>query len=79
LGLISLGFVLIFLGMVLIMVGMLSEAVRPKEVEGRGAGIVMIGPFPIIFGTDAESVKTVIILAIILILVAFLFLTRWYR
>jgi uncharacterized protein (TIGR00304 family) len=30
------------------------------------AGIIMVGPIPIIFGTSKEAIKTVLILAIIL-------------
>jgi uncharacterized protein (TIGR00304 family) len=56
---------------------MLYEAVKSKEVEGRGAGIVLIGPFPIIFGTDIESIKAVIILTIVLILLVFFLFLRW--
>ncbi|MEE8358359.1 MAG: DUF131 domain-containing protein [Candidatus Hydrothermarchaeales archaeon] len=31
--------------------------------------MILIGPFPIVFGTDAESVKTIPVLAIILMLI----------
>jgi uncharacterized protein (TIGR00304 family) len=37
---------------------------------GRGAGLLLIGPIPIVFGTDRQSVKVVMILAIVLILLA---------
>jgi len=52
------------------------ENAKPK-VDGKGAGIVMIGPIPIIFGTDSGSVKTVIVLTILLMIV-FLLFSRWY-
>ncbi len=71
--LVSIGIVLIFLGVIILMIGMISET---GKVEGKGAGIVMIGPIPIIFGTDAGSVKTVMVLAVILIVVFFM-LSRW--
>lgn len=47
-----------------------------KKVESRvrGGGVIMIGPIPIIFGTDKGSAKTAIILAIILTILSFLFL-----
>ena len=38
--------------------------------------MVLIGPFPIIFGIDTQAVKVVVILAIVLMVVALLFLTR---
>lgn len=43
-----------------------------SKVDGKGAGIVMIGPVPIIFGTDSGSVKTVILM------IVFLLFSRWY-
>ncbi len=81
----TLGIVIIFIGFILIFAGMLcmfyqawEEAAKqhppPQNSEEhgvRGGGIVMIGPFPIIFGTDATSVKVLMILAIVLMLIAF--------
>ena len=31
-----------------------------KKGKVQGAGVIMIGPIPIIFGTDKKSVKTVV-------------------
>jgi uncharacterized protein (TIGR00304 family) len=39
----------------------------------RGGGVVMIGPIPIVFGTDKESARTLILLAIVLMAVFLLF------
>jgi uncharacterized protein (TIGR00304 family) len=39
----------------------------------RGGGVVMIGPIPIIFGTDKESARMLILLTIVLIAIFFLF------
>ncbi len=44
----------------------------------RGGGVVMIGPIPIVFGTDVGSVKILIALMILLIFVAPLAM-RWWR
>ncbi len=71
---VSIGIILIFLGMVILVIGMVSGA---GKVGGKGAGIVMIGPIPVIFGTDAGSVKTVMVLAI-LVIVVFFMLSRWH-
>lgn len=38
----------------------------------RGGGVIMLGPIPIVFGSDKESVKTAIILAIILMVLSLL-------
>jgi len=40
----------------------------------RGGGAVIIGPFPIVFGTDKESVKILFILSIILITLLLIFM-----
>jgi len=75
----TIGFVLIFLGVLLVILGAFTSVLKAKDAEVRGGGVVLIGPFPIIFGSDPQAVKTVIILAIILTVVAFLFFTRWTR
>ncbi len=74
---ISVGIILLFTGILLIAVGMISQAVKSKEAEVRGGGVILIGPFPVVFGSDVEAAKTVIILTILLILIAFLLFYRW--
>ncbi len=74
----TVGFVLIFLGVLLVVLGALTSGLKAKDAEVRGGGVVLIGPFPIIFGSDPQAAKTAIILAIVLIVVAFLFM-RWAR
>lgn len=44
------------------------------EPKVKGGGVIMIGPIPIIFGSDKESAKTIAILAIILMFLSLLFL-----
>lgn len=65
----QIGFMLIIFGFVLAFVVMIVMAFRSSGMSGKGrtAGIVLIGPIPIIFGSDKESVKILMILAIILI------------
>ena len=80
--LITTGIVMIVLGMLTIFVGMLSQSLgsaNTSKSEIKGGGVILIGPIPIVFGTDAESVKTVLILAIILMLVALTLYVRWMR
>jgi len=60
-------------------VGILAFVIAiAKSMRGggkvRGGGIVMIGPVPIIFGTDKESTRMLVLLGIIL-MVVFLLLT----
>jgi uncharacterized protein (TIGR00304 family) len=40
-----------------------------KKGKVRGAGVIMIGPIPIIFGTDVKSIKTVLALALALTII----------
>lgn len=42
------------------------------ESKVKGGGVIMLGPIPIIFGSDKESAKTATILAIILMLLSLL-------
>ncbi|MDY0386832.1 MAG: DUF131 domain-containing protein [Methanolobus sp.] len=44
----------------------------PDKTEVRGAGIIMLGPIPIIFGSDKKSTQTLVLLAIVLMLLYFL-------
>ena len=67
----SLGFLLIITGFAMIFLAAALAAVRG---EGRGGGVIMIGPFPIIFGSDAKTMKSLLIFALIL-LVVFIVLT----
>lgn len=77
--LLTLGFILIVIGIILVFVGTFAATLKAKDTEVRGGGVVLIGPFPIIFGTDTQAVKGVVVLAILLMLAAFLFLTRLGR
>jgi uncharacterized protein (TIGR00304 family) len=63
-----LGFALIFAGILITVIAVILlfvSGVRGKG-EVKGGGAIIIGPFPIIFGTDKESIKTVLLLSITL-------------
>ena len=62
-GLILLGFALTFIAMIWLV---LSGA-KGGGGKVRGGGAVIIGPIPIVFGTDKESVKVILILSIALV------------
>ena len=72
----QIGFMLIIFGFVLAFVVMIAMAFRTagNSGKGRSAGVLLIGPIPIIFGSDKESVKILMILAIILMAVVFTFM-----
>ena len=75
----SLGIVLVFAGIMVIFVAviLLFLAGVKKGGKVKGGGVLIIGPFPIIFGSDKESVKTVLLLSlaltILLIILAVVF------
>jgi uncharacterized protein (TIGR00304 family) len=62
------GFALIILGVVLAFVAVILLSVRSQSSgsKTRAGGVILIGPIPIIFGTDRESAKSVLVLAIVL-------------
>jgi uncharacterized protein (TIGR00304 family) len=62
------GIIVIAVGIAVIFVAtMLSSRRTRSEGEVKAAGVVMIGPIPIIFGTDTRVMIVAIILAIILL------------
>ena len=54
-----------------VLVVILRSARGTRQV--RGGGVVMIGPIPIVFGTDKESTKILLLLRIVLMIVLLLF------
>ena len=76
------GFILILTGFVMVLVAALLLFFKALREKGRvrGGGLVMIGPFPIVFGTDKESVKMLLLLSIGLIaFVLILTIFSYYR
>lgn len=64
----GLGIILIFAGILVILVAVMVlffSSARGKK-KAKGGGVIVIGPFPIIFGTDKDSIKTVLLLSIAL-------------
>ena len=69
--LVQMGVILVFAGFGILIVSMFTR--RSKEGGGvQGGGVVMMGPIPIIFGTDAKWASIAIVLAIVLVLVTIL-------
>lgn len=61
------GTALIVVGIILLIITVAYMSVRKcKNSQTKAAGIIMIGPIPIVFGTDKKSVKTVMVLALAL-------------
>jgi len=66
------GLILIFVGFAVAFISTFILFLRGIRTGSKlkGGGIVMLGPFPIIFGTDKGSAKVLILLSIILMIVA---------
>ena len=79
--LVTLGFLIVFMGMLIILAGVFSTmyqswktgSLEKTETSVGGGGVIMIGPIPIIFGSDVGAVKVVILLAVALMILAFVF------
>ena len=64
----ELGVALVFIGMAIIAVAiflLLLSSARNKG-ETRGAGAIIIGFIPIVFGTDKDMIKKVLLLSLLL-------------
>jgi uncharacterized protein (TIGR00304 family) len=79
LDLVSIGMVIIIAGFLVVFVATLLSARASdrgggegeREARVRGGGVVMIGPIPIIFGSDAKWASIAVVLAILLIVIVF--------
>jgi uncharacterized protein (TIGR00304 family) len=67
----TLGIALIVVGIIIIVTAIILASIGDaKKGKLSAAGVIMIGPIPIIFGTDKKAVKTVLVLALALTVVA---------
>lgn len=63
-----LGFAMIFIGILIIIVTILLLSIRSVgKGKVKGGGAVIIGPVPIVFGTDKKSLRTALLLSIVLV------------
>ncbi len=75
----ALGIVLVVVGVIVIVAAIIrASAGGEKTGKVRGAGVILIGPIPIIFGTDKKSVKAVLALALALTIVVLIILVIYY-
>jgi len=69
----ELGIIIIFIGIIIVIAAfvlLFLSSLKGGSVKGGGA--LIIGPFPIVFGSDRESVKTVLWLSIMLTTLLFI-------
>jgi uncharacterized protein (TIGR00304 family) len=75
------GFALIFIGALVILVAVIAVSfLGAKKVKGKvnAGGAVIIGPVPIIFGTDKKSLKTVLLLSMALTVLLIVAMVVYY-
>jgi len=70
----NLGVILVFAGFITAFVAVLLLFLGIMRGEGKvkGGGAVIIGPFPIVFGTDRKSIKILLMLSTALIILIFI-------
>ena len=75
----GLGVALILVGVFIIAVAIFLLSVKSAgKGKVRGGGAVIIGPVPIIFGTDRKSLKTVLLLSIVLTILLIVVMVVYY-
>lgn len=75
----ELGVALVVIGLIIIVLAIILVSTGGvKKGKVRGAGVIIIGPIPIIFGTDKKSVKTVVALALALTIVVLIITVVFY-
>ena len=63
----TLGFMLIFVGVVIFLLAtVLINLKRGGTSKTKSAGIIIVGPIPIILGSDKKYTKDILVLSIIL-------------
>ncbi len=75
----ALGVVLIFVGVLIIVIAVILLSISgAKKGEVKGGGAIIIGPVPIIFGTDKKSLKTVLLLSLALTVLLVVAMVMYY-
>jgi len=76
----SVGLTLVLVGFAIAFVAVVLLALRGArggKGKVKGGGVVIIGPIPIIFGTDKQSVKIILVLSIILVALLLALTVLW--
>ena len=75
----ALGVALVFVGVLIIVIAVILLFVsNAGKGEAKGAGVIIIGPVPIVFGTDKKSVRTVLAFAVVLTIVLLVATIMYY-
>ncbi len=68
----AIGMILLLTGVIVVIIAVVVLAlsgVKPGT-KVKGGGVILIGPIPIVFGSDKESVKKLLLLSLALMIVA---------
>jgi uncharacterized protein (TIGR00304 family) len=75
----ALGIALVFVGVLIIIVAVILLFISgAKKGNVKGGGAIIIGPIPIIFGTDEKSLKTVLLLSLALTVLLVVVMILYY-
>jgi uncharacterized protein (TIGR00304 family) len=75
----ALGITLVFVGVLIILIAVVLLSVSgAKKGKVRGGGAIIIGPIPIIFGTDKKSLRTVLLLSLALTVMLVVAMIMYY-
>ncbi len=75
----TLGIALIFIGVLIIIIAAILISVSgAQKGKVKGGGVILVGPFPIIFGTDKKSLKTVLLLSFALTVILVVAIIIYY-
>jgi uncharacterized protein (TIGR00304 family) len=78
-GFYEIGIALVVVGVIVIVAAITLISIGgTKKDKIHGAGVIMIGPIPIIFGTDKKSVKYMLVLALALTIVVLIITFVYY-
>ncbi len=77
-GMLELGFMLVFVGVIILTISLILGAVREGRTEVKGGGVVIVGPIPIIFGTDKSSALIAALIGGTLTVLAIILTVLWW-
>ena len=71
---------MIIAGFIVIVAAVILSLSKSGQLKARGGAVVIVGPFPIIFGSDKQSTKLLLALSISLVaLLIVLFVLQGFR
>ncbi|MFH1789203.1 MAG: DUF131 domain-containing protein [Candidatus Altiarchaeota archaeon] len=73
--LVTAGIALIMTGFIIVFIGLMASS-KNAETQVSGAGVIFLGPIPLIFGTDRRSAVIVSALGLALMLAAYAMLKK---